>query len=174
MPMPDTVFGLPVHALVLHAAVTLVPLASLCLVAVALVPRWRDRFGIPVVLLTAAAMVVVFVVEESGEHLRTLMGYDPATFRHGEIAEGTLWWVFPMFLTSLALVLLSRRRRRDDLSQARRGDAARLSRQAGQSAVVVLVAVLAVASAGVGTFQVIRAGHSGAESVWQGRVPPQQ
>jgi hypothetical protein len=172
--MPDTVFGLPVHALVLHAAVTLVPLAALCLVAIAVYPRWRDRFGVPVVLLTASAMVVVFVVQESGEHLRTLMGYDPATFRHGQIADTTLWWIFPMFLTSLALVLLSRRQRREDLSQARRGGATRLSRQAGQGAVVLVVAVLAVAAAGAGTVQVIRAGHSGAESVWQGRVPPQQ
>lgn len=174
--MPDTVFGLPLHALVMHAGVTLVPLAALCLMAIALVPRWRARYGIAVVLITTAAMAVVPVVTQSGEQLRTLMGYDPETFEHGLIAEGTFWWTLPMWVTAGALVVLDRRRR--SAPEAGPADPKTshppLARSAGRGAVMLLVAVLAVVASGAATVQIIRAGHSGAESVWQGRVPAQQ
>jgi hypothetical protein len=41
----DTVAGLPVHPLVVHAAVVLLPLSAIGLVTIILVPRWRASFG---------------------------------------------------------------------------------------------------------------------------------
>ena len=41
----DTIFGLPTHTLVNHAAVVLVPLAAIATIAVALRPRWRERYA---------------------------------------------------------------------------------------------------------------------------------
>jgi hypothetical protein len=152
--VPETVFGLPTHALVLHAAVMLVPLAALAVIGIALVPRWRVGFGWPVVALTVVAVLVTFVVTETGEQLRTRLGYDPEFFEHGEIANGSTWWVLPMCLLAAALVVMARRS-----SRGRQGVAA------------LLVAVLAVLASGAATYQIVRAGHSGAESVWQGRVP---
>ena len=64
-----TIGGLPLHALVVHAAVTLVPLAALAAWALALVPSWRwlSRW---VALLTAlGSVVVVFVARMSGKAL---------------------------------------------------------------------------------------------------------
>ena len=43
--MFDQINGLPVHVLVLHAAVVFVPLLALGAVVYALVPRWRPRMG---------------------------------------------------------------------------------------------------------------------------------
>ena len=37
--------GLPVHPLVVHAAVVLLPLAALVLILLVFVPAWRTRFG---------------------------------------------------------------------------------------------------------------------------------
>lgn len=64
--MFDTVFGLPLHTLVVHAVVVLVPLAALGTVAIAAVPAWRARFGVPVLLLTVAAVASVPVAVQSG------------------------------------------------------------------------------------------------------------
>jgi hypothetical protein len=167
--VPDTVFGLPSHALVLHAAVTLVPLAALAVIAIALVPRWRAAFGVPVAALTVLTVIAVFVVTETGEQLRDRMGYDPASFEHGDIADGSTWWVLPMCLLAIALAVMARR---DRDAGGGDGRTRAVRTRARQGVAGLVVAALAVASSGVATYQIIRAGHSGAESVWQGRVPP--
>ena len=53
--MPETIGGIPLHPLVVHAVVVLIPLAALGVIAIALVPKWRSRFGILVVAVTAFA-----------------------------------------------------------------------------------------------------------------------
>ncbi len=60
--------GLPLHPLVVHAAVVLGPLSALAALAYALVPRWRDRLRWPTlaaVLLATAAIWVAFLTGES-------------------------------------------------------------------------------------------------------------
>jgi len=46
----DTIAGLPIHPLVVHAVVMLLPLSAIGLIACVLRPAWRQRFGILVVL----------------------------------------------------------------------------------------------------------------------------
>jgi hypothetical protein len=58
--------GLPLHPLVVHAAVVLTPLAGLAAVVFALVPRWRYLTRWPTVVLAAAAFVSVWVSRFSG------------------------------------------------------------------------------------------------------------
>jgi hypothetical protein len=61
----DTISGLPVHALVVHAVVVLVPLMSLVTIAVAVRAAWR-----PLARYVAGAnvllLVVAFVARQSG------------------------------------------------------------------------------------------------------------
>jgi uncharacterized membrane protein len=60
--------GLPLHPLVVHAAVVLGPLSALAALAYALVPRWRDRLRWPTlvaVLLATAAIWVAYLTGES-------------------------------------------------------------------------------------------------------------
>ena len=45
--MLDTVLGLPLHPLVVHAVVVLLPLVALGVMALAVVPRWRARLALP-------------------------------------------------------------------------------------------------------------------------------
>ncbi|WP_244929403.1 DUF2231 domain-containing protein [Nocardioides sp. W7] len=60
--------GLPLHALVVHAAVVFGPLAALAGLGYA-VPRWRDRLRWPLVVSVLIATVSVWVAYLSGEQL---------------------------------------------------------------------------------------------------------
>lgn len=61
--------GLPLHPLVVHAAVTLVPVAALAAWALALLPSWRWLSRWVALLSTIGAVVVVFVARMSGKAL---------------------------------------------------------------------------------------------------------
>jgi len=65
----DTFNGLPLHILVVHAAVIVTPLAAIA--ALALVrPSWRTRLRWPVAMAVAAAWLLVWLARESGEALQ--------------------------------------------------------------------------------------------------------
>ena len=67
----DTFNGLPLHPLVVHAAVVLTPLAAL--VALALVrPSWRERLRWPAVAAVALAWGLVWLARASGTDLQTV------------------------------------------------------------------------------------------------------
>ncbi|WP_436698532.1 DUF2231 domain-containing protein [Nocardioides sp. BYT-33-1] len=61
--------GVPLHPLVVHAAVVFTPLAGLVAVAYG-VPGWRDRLRWPLVVLAAVSVLSVWVAFLSGEDLR--------------------------------------------------------------------------------------------------------
>ena len=67
--MFDTIFSLPVHALVIHAVVVLVPLCSAAVVVMAVSATWRERLRLPVLLLLLGAAGSSLVAKESGEAL---------------------------------------------------------------------------------------------------------
>lgn len=62
--------GVPLHPLVVHAAVVFTPLAALAALAYA-VPSWRDRVRWPLVVLALVSLVSIWVAYLSGEDLRT-------------------------------------------------------------------------------------------------------
>ncbi|HSE07043.1 MAG TPA: DUF2231 domain-containing protein [Nocardioidaceae bacterium] len=61
--------GLPVHPLVVHAAVTLIPLSALFAIAFVVLPRWRWLSRWPTALLAVAALAVAWVARLSGAAL---------------------------------------------------------------------------------------------------------
>ncbi len=156
--MPSTVFGLPTHALVVHAAVVLIPLAALAVVLHALWPAARARLGIVTPLLAGVALVLTPVAIESGEDLQRLVGRSALVRQHAELADGLLPWVTGLFVVAVALWLLGRARRRATGAASARW-------------VPLAVAVVAVAVAAGVTQQVIRTGHAGAKAVWSDVVP---
>ena len=69
----DTFNGLPLHVLVVHAAVIVTPAAALA--ALALVrPSWRMRLRWPVAIALAVAWLLVWLARASGEALQLAMG----------------------------------------------------------------------------------------------------
>jgi hypothetical protein len=147
--MFDTVTGLPVHALVVHAVVVGLPLAALLTLVVAARPPWRARLP-AMVAVDVVVVVLALVARSSGQQLqarlRQFAGPGIAA-THGR--EGTWLWAFAAALTvTAALAWWAHRRGR------------------GTAAATVLVAVAAVAA--LGWTAVV--GDSGARAVWEQTV----
>ncbi|MEZ0165394.1 DUF2231 domain-containing protein [Kineococcus sp. LSe6-4] len=160
--MLDTISGLPLHPLVVHAVVVLLPLAVLGTVAVAVRPRWGARYGGLNALVAVVGTALCPVATGSGEALEHRVG-DPGV--HAELGDQLLWFSLPMTLLAVALWWARRRAepgpRRPD---ARRPDARRPVKGLG---VLAVLAVVAAVASGV---QVYRVGDSGARAVWQDQV----
>ena len=148
--MFDTVFGLPVHALVLHVVVVLVPLAAAGVVGIAAVPRWRARFGVLVIAIATAGLAAVPVATRSGgklEHRLGASGVVAKQINHHQLwGQRVIWPTLAMWLLAIVLVLMDRQRRR------------------GTS--VTVVAVLAALAAVSAATVVAIAGHLGSTAVW--------
>jgi uncharacterized membrane protein len=151
----DLVNGLPVHALVVHAVVVLLPLACIGTIAIAVKPRWRHRYGVLVVACAAVATALIPVATSSGEALESHVG-NPG--EHAELGDQLIWFAIPLLALSLALVWLDRRHRSDEAEEPKRGGATRV------------VAVLALVAALATSVQVYRVGDSGARAAWGNRV----
>ena len=154
--MPSTVFGLPTHALFVHATVVLIPLATLAVLVHAVWPAARRRLGALTPLLALVALVLTPLSTASGEQLERMVGHSALVEQHAELADGLMPWVIGLFVTSVAVWLVGDPR-------VLRGHAGRLL---ALRWVPVAATVLAVVAA-VGTAQqVVRVGHAGAEATW--------
>ena len=78
--MFDTIAGLPVHILVIHAVVAFAPLAALLAIGYAVRPAWRRVLRWPVALLAVATGVGGFVAAESGSPVEALGRADQALY----------------------------------------------------------------------------------------------
>jgi hypothetical protein len=137
--------------LVVHAVVVLVPLAALGVVALALVPRWRARYGVLVFVAALLATVLVPLATESGEILEDLVPEDDRIERHAELGETMIIGAGALLVIALVLWWMGRATERGR------------SLPAAISVVVVVVALLVGVGAAV---QVVLVGHSGADAVW--------
>jgi predicted membrane protein DUF2231 len=87
--------GLPLHALVVHAAVVFGPLSALAGLAYA-VPAWRDRARWPLVVSVLIAVGAIWVAYLSGDHLAEVNKYSGPLQKLLETHEdraGILRWV---------------------------------------------------------------------------------
>jgi len=166
----DLVNGLPVHALVVHAVVVLLPLACLGTIAIAVWPSWREKYGVLVVACAAASTALIPVATSSGEALEERVGR-PGD--HAEMGDQLIWFAIPLLALSLALVWLDRRHRAwasVDGSRSAAPDVVDRKR----TGVTRLVAVLALVAALATSVQVYRVGDSGARAAWGDRVQTSQ
>lgn len=104
-----TVHGIPVHPLVVHAAVVLVPLAALFAAAYAVLPRRRWQTRNPAVVLTLGAALSVQLAAMTGDQLKDRLHASSALIRAHEHWAGLLqaaswglavlmlagWWALP-------------------------------------------------------------------------------
>jgi uncharacterized membrane protein len=153
----DQINGLPVHALVLHAAIVFIPLLVLGAVVYAVVPRWRSRTGWAALLLAIVAPVCAFVARESGLKLYervTARGVSAAGRRiidsHMNFGTLTMWFTIALGVVTLVMVLATLRRPGNTLPRA-----------ADLGLAVIMVALAAISG-----YYVFRTGDSGATAVW--------
>ena len=93
----DLINGIPLHPLVVHAAVVLVPLSALGVLLMAAVPRFSRKLGWLVVLGALAATGACFVAKLAGQQLAARIG-EPG-FDHQSLGD-----LMPWFATGLAVV----------------------------------------------------------------------
>ena len=174
--MLDTIGGIPLHPLIVHAVVVLVPLASLLLLLAALSPRIRHWAGILTPITATLALVMVPLATQSGEALEKRVDASPALEEHTELGDSLLYFVLVLAALAWALWFLDRRARATVAAATSSTDArATASSAAGgahtpvtvaRSGALTAVIVLSVVSVLATTVQVVRIGHSGAAASW--------
>ena len=109
--LPETVRGLPVHVLVVHAVVVLVPLVAIGTIIVALVPSARRHFGALLVLGALGAAVLAPIATGSGENLAGQLGAAELVRNHAHWGERILPTMIVLLVLLAVLVALDILRR---------------------------------------------------------------
>ncbi|HOT57280.1 MAG TPA: hypothetical protein PLU20_02250 [Ornithinibacter sp.] len=162
----DTIGGIPLHPLIVHAVVVLVPLASLLLLLAAVSPRIRHWAGILPPITATLALVMVPLATQSGESLERRVEASPALEEHTELGDSLLYFVIVLAILAWALWFLDRRAQAAVTTGADASDAAHGTGTAARSPLLTVVIVLSVISVLATTVQVVRIGHSGASASW--------
>lgn len=150
---------LPLHPLVVHAAVVLVPLLVLGAVVYAVVPGLRSRLNWAVVALAVAAPLATLFAKLSGDAFRQrLLDNEAIGGRvlervndHRSLGNLTLWFTIALAVTTLLLVFITSRRT-----------------PALPRWTVVVVGIIVVALAAGSGYYVFWTGDYGARAVWEG------
>ena len=150
--MPYSVFGLPTHVLIIHLTVVGVPLAALLTLAIAIVPKWRRRFGIWVAALAVVMVPVTYATQLAGEQLYNHnfnFANSPAA-EHKKLGETLVWFVLAVAVLAVALVLAEKRGYAD------------------HHAIMTIVCALAIGVSAICLVRVVQVGDSGARAAWGG------
>lgn len=159
LPLLDDPFyligDLPVHTLVVHFAVVMLPLSAIALVAIILVPKWRGAFVWAAMVGLVIGTGAAFISKESGEQLADRIGRPAEHARWGDLLPyvGVL-----LLVTAVVWLWLERRAARADRPGRPLGS--------GLQLVVGLIAILLAAASIAMTIVV---GHTGAAAVWESR-----
>lgn len=142
-----TVGGIPLHPLIVHLVVVLIPLASIGMIVSVISMAWSRRYASISVALAFVATASAFLAKQSGEVLAQTV---PVSADH--VASGDVMPLFAgaFFVLSLVFWLFDR------------GVPLNRRRPLWLKAFGVLVVISAI----VATYQAVITGHSGALSVW--------
>jgi len=142
-----TIGGLPLHPLLVHSAVVLVPLVALGALVMSYLPSFSRRHGKLILVLAVVAQVSVFLAKMSGEAFSEIL--DKEVEKHAQLGEITPFVTLPM------VVLIYLRWRMD-----------RAGSSSGSVAIRRLTSVALVIASLVSLVVIFLVGHSGASSVW--------
>jgi uncharacterized membrane protein len=164
--MPTFISGLPLHVLVVHAVVVLVPLAVLGTVVVTLWPAARRRYGWLVVAVAAIATATIPVATSAGEGLEHRLPATALISVHTHLGDELLVWVAAMLVLLTAFVALHQR----NTHLARREGPGTMTATPNLTGPLRIasgvLAALALVFAVVSAVQVYRIGDSGARAAW--------
>jgi uncharacterized membrane protein len=150
--VPNTLFGLPAHPLIVHAPVVLVPLAAIGALLALVWPRSRS-WSLPVTAaLALGGLVGVQLAMWSGENLQESAENSALIEQHAQLAAQARPLVL-LFAVIAGLAAWA------GITSARSGrDAARR--------LLLPLCALSLVSGALATTWIGRTGHTGARSVW--------
>ena len=143
----DTIGGLPLHPLTVHAASVLIPLSALALVILVFVPKWRKAYFPLTIGSLALSVGLSFAAKQSGEALAARVG-NPAS--HQALGDILFPASIGLFFLGLAFYLLTQTQKPKWTTQL-----------AGGLATVSVIGVVVLS---------VLVGHSGAEATWADRI----
>ncbi|QDP95908.1 hypothetical protein FOE78_08365 [Microlunatus elymi] len=142
-----TINGLPLHPLLIHVVVALLPLTALMAVLGSIWPAAQRKFGLLTPLAALGVLAAVPVTIMAGDQLAAELGLGAAIDRHATLARRLLPMSIALFAVTAAqwgyLRFLPRRR----------------------WLTVVIAAVVIAVAAGT-TVQLVMAADAGAQMVW--------
>jgi hypothetical protein len=157
--MFERIGDLPLHVLVIHLTVVLLPVAALTAIVFALVPRWRRLLRWPALVLGIGTVVTAFVAKESGEaFVAAVPTLAKAVAVHEQRGDLLFWYCLIFAVVAVVAFLLLRER--GPAGEPRTSRPLELLTQAA----VVVIGVLVI-------WQTIRTGDAGARAVWEGQPP---
>lgn len=145
------IIGLPLHPLIVHAAVVLVPIAALAALLMVAMPRLRATYGALTVAVAVAAAISAVAARFTGEWFLDGLGLRGSA----RVLTHTTWGVWtpwPALLLAIVMPVF--------LWAAAHRDHPRAPAAFAVSAALTVIA--AVASLGL----IAVTGHSGAAAVW--------
>lgn len=150
--MFDTFMGLPVHVLVLHFTVVLVPLSAFATIAVAVRSELRAKFAAPLAGLNLVMLILTFVTVRAGLDFKDRFAAEGDTetpkYDHETFGKALLWIMVALAIASIGVLAASRK---SDLAP---------SIGMGLGGVVALLAVASIVLT-------VITGHTGSESNWK-------
>ncbi|MGA9148043.1 MAG: cytochrome b5-like heme/steroid binding domain-containing protein [Candidatus Nanopelagicales bacterium] len=155
--MFETFNGLPLHPLVVHAAVVFIPLTCVGTILIAIKRSWRKSLGWWVLAIAFLSVGFAAVAKESGEALAKKIG-EPLV--HAQLGDTLPFIAGIMFLAVAALVLA-------DFAMDRGKE-----KTGKQPVLVTILAIVAVIISIGATVQTVRVGDSGAKAVWANALNP--
>jgi hypothetical protein len=172
----ETIFGLPLHPLAIHAAVVFVALLTLGSAVYALVPMLRARIRWVVVLLALAGIGSAWLAKLSGDAFRRRQirrhvsaGFLAQIDAHKSFGDATFWAALSLGVLTLALVVVTLNRPPVRRSASTDGSDAGGTPAGGTTGVKVVQLVLVLATvvmAVVTGYYVYKTGDSGARMAW--------
>ena len=154
----DSIFGLPAHPLLVHAAVVLVPLAAIGTIVIAFWPAARTRVGWIVAGLGIVGFFFAFLAKQAGEALLETTPVTQLVKDHAELGD---WGVIGAFLVggSATTIML--------FDTFVRWRAAKGEPELSVTRPLrTLIGVFAVVLSIFGTVVLVNVGHSGAKATW--------
>jgi uncharacterized membrane protein len=150
-----TVFGLPLHPLIVHATVVVVPVAAIAVLLATFWPRFRRWASWGPLAAAILAVILVPVTTSSGETLEHALPHSGLVEQHAHLADGLLPWVIVLLVGAAGLFWAQLAPTRPRLRTLPRP-------------LLRAVGLLASVGAAGALVEVVRIGHSGAAAAWSG------
>lgn len=156
--------GLPLHVLLVHFVVVLVPLTAVAAVLVPIWPAARRRLGIVVPLLALFDLILLPIVMLAGQWFQARVPSTPLILQHAALGM-TLWpWVVALFVFTVL--------QWGWFFFVDRPGSPRRPSATVRRVVIVALAVIALALAVATIVDVTLIGEAGARAIWQNSFSP--
>jgi hypothetical protein len=163
--MDYTFAGLPLHVLLVHALIVLIPLIALALILIAAWPAARRVLWVPVLIGGVLLLPLGLITIEAGKWLEVRVPPAPLIQEHTAQGEDIVPWLITLLVLAVVIAVWAV----IELVAARRAASGSAGIGRGiRIAVGIVLTVAALAVAAGSSWTLIRIGESGSRAVWEG------